>query len=419
MALKVELLSIGSELLNGQTLNTNTFWLGKELENLGIEVTQNVVIPDIKPSILHALNSFSLSEADVVICTGGLGPTSDDITKTTIAEFFETTLMFNEDTFKHIQGLFQKIGKPMPDSNKEQAYLPKKCFPLKNELGTAPGMYFKRNGKKFFFLPGVPHEMRFLFEHHIVSELIQNRAQHHILNRKILTIGIGESALMEKISTWEKEVHLKGVGLAYLPSLGNVLIKITKSGDDKVQLEKELNDLVDGLFQIVPEYIASLKSDNLTSYLSELLIGVNKTISIAESCTGGYLSHIISLIPGCSEYYLGSIISYSNEVKNNELDVPLDVIDEHGAVSEPVVELMSYGVKEKLKSDYSIAISGIAGPSGDTSGKPIGTVWIAVRGNKGYRAKCFHFGKDRFTNIQLSAHKALGFFIQCIKKEDI
>lgn len=400
-----EVITIGDEILYGQITDTNTQWISAEIDKIGIKTIRKTSIGDSKSEILQILNE-SLLRANVVLITGGLGPTKDDITKTTLADFFNDTLVINEHAEAFIKDFFEKRGRPFTDINRQQAFIPSTANYLHNATGTAPGMWFEKDGKIIVSMPGVPNEMKYLMEHEVIPRLI-NYFQTPIIEHQIIrTIGIGESFLAEKIAAWEDQLpsHIK---LAYLPSFGQVKLRLSGLGESKVVLKKEINQEVEKILPLLGDAIFSLENEDLEQVIGSLLNANNETLSVAESCTGGYISHLITSIPGSSSYFLGGVVSYSNEAKMNVLNVKQETLTNFGAVSEQTVKEMAEGVRKVLNSTYGIATTGIAGPDGGTIDKPVGTVWLAVSDGKKTEARKLTLGNQRTVNIQYSGVAAL------------
>ncbi len=405
MPIKAEIITIGDEILYGQTLDTNSHWMSGELDKIGIKVIRKTTVGDIREEILSSFQEAE-NRADVVLITGGLGPTKDDLTKPLISEYFNSPLQLNHEALKDVEAIFQKSGRTVSEVNRKQAEIPAMAVKITNSLGTAPGMWLERDGKVFVSMPGVPFEMRRMMSDSILPKL-QAQFLHEIIYHKVIrTIGIGESSLAEIISEWENKLppHIK---LAYLPTLGMVKLRLTAVGKDLNLLKTECETLTTKAKPLIEKYTYSYNDEDIEFCIGSMLVKHNKTIAFAESCTGGYLSHLLTKTPGSSRYYLGSIVSYSYEVKENALGVSHEILNSKGAVSEEVVCQMAEGVKLKLQSDIGIAISGIAGPDGGTEEKPVGTVWIAYSDEKKTVAKKFTFSKDRLLNIQYSAYAAL------------
>jgi nicotinamide-nucleotide amidase len=401
--MNVEIINIGDELLIGQTINTNAAWMGEELAAINMNVVQHTIISDDKLAIVNAIK-LAHQRADVVIITGGLGPTKDDITKHTLCEYFNTELVHNEIALVNIQRIFKQRGRELSQLNKEQALLPKNAEMIANSNGTASGMWFKQNGKHLLSIPGVPYEMKAMMEEYILPkfvELFKLTPKHRIT---ILTEGIVESVLATILTDWENELRTDGFALAYLPSPGLVRLRITAPVG---ATPHALLDKVETLKAIIPEYIYGEGKQQLEEIAGTLLRDKNQTLSTAESCTGGYIAHLITSISGSSDYFKGSIVSYANEVKINSLGVSAQDLVTYGAVSQQVVEQMALGVKNLLNTDYAIATSGIAGPTGGTPEKPVGLVWIAIATPKGVFSQKFLMGENRERTIRKTALSAL------------
>lgn len=403
--MKAELITIGDEILIGQIVDTNSAWMAEQLNLIGVNVVQISSISDGADQIKIALDQ-ALSRADIVLITGGLGPTKDDITKKTLAEYFNDELVTDQSVIDHIEQLFGRFGKTITDLNRQQADLPSKCTALKNRQGTAPGMWFDHEGKVIVSMPGVPYEMKGLMKDEVIPRITEFADLPVIVHRTVLTTGIGESWLSDKIEGWE--VNLPSfVKLAYLPSPGRVRLRLSASGSNRNELMAAVDTAIGELKSMIGHLIYGEDTDSLQEVVGQLLLERNATLSTAESCTGGSIAGAITSVSGASAYFLGSIVSYDNEVKIGQLGVKPETLDAVGAVSEEVVRQMAEGVKSRLKTDYSIATSGIAGPTGGTEEKPVGTVWIAVSGPNGTQAKKFLFGDVRERNISRSVTAAL------------
>lgn len=403
--MQAEIITIGDEILIGQIIDTNSSWLGQELGKLGISVVHRTSVSDNTNAITEALQAAK-KRAKIIIITGGLGPTKDDVTKTTLASYFNTTLVTNEEVKKWVTQIFTKRNLPIIDSNMQQALVPKNCEVLFNRSGTAPGMWFDEDDTVYISMPGVPFEMKVIFEEECIPRLKQKYSLPNIVHRTILTCNIGESFLAQKIESLENKLptHIK---LAYLPSVGMVRLRFSGTHHNLTQLNAEMQLIINELYELIGNNIYGEENDTLEKVVGDLLKRDNKNLATAESCTGGYVAHLITSIPGSSAYYKGSIISYANEVKINELGVLPDTLKTVGAVSEDCVKQMAEGIRKKLNTNYAIATSGIAGPDGGTAQKPVGTVWIAISSNKHTIAKQFNFGDNRERTIQRSAIQAL------------
>ena len=404
--MKAELITIGDELLIGQTIDTNGSWLAEQLNLLGITVSQISSIRDNREHIISSLQNAQ-SRSELVILTGGLGPTNDDITKSTLCEFFDSELVLNEQVLEKIEAYFNSRSLKMIKVNSDQAMLPNNCQYLKNERGTASGMWFKKDGVDFISLPGVPYEMKGIFLDEILPVLKAQYSISTVVNKTVKTQGIGESFLAEIIKDWEKKLIDSGLKLAYLPSPGIVKLRITAFGNNEAELSARIDDSIENLKKLIPKYIFGYEKDRIEEVVGQLLKEKGSSLSLAESCTGGNIAHLITGVSGSSNYFKGSVVAYSNDIKQQVLNVDPKSIQQNGAVSKQVVEQMATGVRNSFKSDYSIATSGVAGPTGGTKQKPVGTVWIAVAYNEGVVSKKFNFGNNRERNIQISSLSAL------------
>lgn len=399
--MKAEIISIGDELLLGQVIDTNSAWIGQELNKLGVHVHFKSTIGDSREILLKTLHE-SAERSDIIVMTGGLGPTKDDLTKHILCEFFDTKLIQNDAVLAWVQSIFLKRNLPMLASNNEQAMVPEISEVLWNRNGTAPGMYFVKNNKVFISMPGVPFEMKCIFEEEVIPKLQQQFSFPSIIHKTILTASIGESFLAKKIATIEDSLpsHIK---LAYLPSVGAVRLRLSAYGNDNRVLAEELNTIVDSLYACIGEYIYGEEEDTLSQSVGKLLAAKNNTVATAESCTGGYLAHLLTSIPGSSSYYTGSILAYANVIKENILQVDKNILIQNGAVSEACVKAMAENCRRIMHTDYAIATSGVAGPSGGTKEKPVGTVWIAVATPTHCIAKVFNMGDHRGRTIERTA----------------
>jgi nicotinamide-nucleotide amidase len=404
--MKAEIITIGDELLIGQVVDTNSAFIATKLNEAGIHVHQITSVSDNREHIIEALHKAS-QKADLILMTGGLGPTNDDITKLTLCEYFNVGLKFDAEAYKDVEHMFKIRGREVTEINRRQADLPENCSALRNKNGTAPGMWFDVAGKIYVSMPGVPYEMKALMEDEVIPKLKKQFTLPVIVHRNVLTIGIGESMLAEKIIAWENSLSQDNIKLAYLPSIGMVRLRLSTRGEDRKALEANVERKIKELQGIVGEYIFGYENDTLEQILGNLLKERKQTLSLAESCTGGYISHLITAIAGSSDYYKGSVIAYSYEIKTLELGVDKDVLNTRGAVSQEVVEKMASAVRKKFDTDYSVAVSGIAGPTGGTPEKPVGMVWIAIATpDKVFSKKC-QFANNRLRNIQMTANTAL------------
>ena len=403
--ISVSIITIGDELLIGQVIDTNSAWIAQELNKIGIPVLRRLAVGDNFDQIWNALNEES-QKSKVILITGGLGPTADDITKPLLCKYFEGKMVINNDALVNVTHLFEKIFKrPLTERNTKQAEVPDTCSVLINPRGTAPGMLFEKGDCIFISMPGVPHEMKGIMSDHVIPLLLEKFELPHISHRTLVTFGIGESMLADLIQTFEEKLptHIK---LAYLPNYGIVRLRLTSSGKNKDAIENELDQLFHELQLMVKDHLVTDEDEPMEKVVAKLLLKNNHTLSTAESCTGGYISHLITSIPGSSAYFSGSIVSYSNSIKENLLDVKNETIDLNGAVSESVVIEMAKGALKKLNTNYTIAVSGIMGPDGGSAEKPVGTVWVAVGNQKSIITKEFNFRFDRLKNIQLTAMNA-------------
>jgi nicotinamide-nucleotide amidase len=387
-----EIINIGDELLIGQTVNTNASWLGEQLALSGIDLHRVTVIADKRDSILHELAEAE-KRSDIVLITGGLGPTRDDVTKHVLCEYFNTELERNHEILQRIEQYFISRGREVLESNRMQADLPKSCVIIPNLHGTASGMWFNKDGKVFVSMPGVPYEMTAMVTNEVIPRLQQQYQLAKIHHRTIMTQGIGESFLAEQISDWESRIYRSGMGLAYLPSPGLVRLRITARDIDNAAEQTEA--FAQELEARLPQYVYGRDADTLEEVVGRMLRENKATLSTAESCTGGGIAAKITSVSGSSEYFLGSVVAYSNNVKKSALHIQEQTLTEHGAVSEQVVREMAASVCQIMQTDYSIAVSGIAGPLGGTPEKPVGTVWIAVSGKGVCNTKMFQFGGTR------------------------
>ena len=413
--MQAELITIGDEILIGQTIDTNSAWMGKELNALGIQVSQITSIKDERNAIRSAILAAEKSAAKIILITGGLGPTKDDITKHVLCEYFETELVRNEEVLAKIQAFFKSRGREMLESNNMQADLPKDCTVLLNDMGTASGMWFEKGDTIFVSMPGVPYEMKHLMSDRVLPKILERFELPAIFHKTIMTEGIGESFLVELIKDWENSLVAEEIAIAYLPSPGIVRVRLTAQGQNKATLEEKVLRKANELHQLVPQYIFGEDDISLEEALAAALKAKGKTIATAESCTGGYIAHLLTSISGSSAYYLGGFVSYDNQVKIETLKVSKESIEDDGAVSKTVVEQMANGARNLLKTDFAIATSGIAGPDGGTEEKPVGTVWIAIASEKGVQAKKFLFEQNRERNIRRSAMAALSMVLKAVK----
>lgn len=404
--MNLDIISIGDELLIGQTLNTNAHWISKELNKVGFVIRQQTSISDEKQHIINTLDD-ALKNVEVVLITGGLGPTKDDLTMTVLNEYFGGTLIRNKKVYDHIEKLVLSRGFEMNQYNQKQALVPDNCKVVENANGTAPGLWFEKGNKVVVAMPGVPYEMRAMISNTIIPWLKRKYDLPEIVHQMIYTQGLAESSLAEILEDWENNLP-STIKLAYLPSPGRVKLRLSSVGADRYFIEDRIGKEVEKLQELIPAYIYSVDSEQLEEITGDLLKEKGATLSTAESCTGGYIAHLMTSISGSSVYFKGAIVAYANEIKENQLGVAPSVIKEYGAVSQQVVEKMALGVQEKMNTDYAVATSGVAGPTGGSEEKPVGTVWIAVATPSKVISEKYQFGKDRIVNIERTSVIALG-----------
>jgi len=407
------IITIGDELLIGQVIDTNSSWIAQELNKIGISVKHRVAVGDVWDDIWDALEEES-KKADIILMTGGLGPTADDITKPLLCKYFNGNMVMDQPTLDHITHIFEQVlKKPMIERNVKQAEVPDTCKVLKNDKGTAPGMLFNKDNKIFIAMPGVPHEMQFIMTNHVLPLLLEKYQTGFIEHRTLLTSGIGESFLAELIKDFEAALpsHVK---LAYLPNFGMVRLRLTAWGIDENILTKELDSLFNSLKINVKDYLIVDKDVSLEVVVGQLLNERKQTVATAESCTGGYIAHLLSIHPGSSTFFTGTVVSYANIIKERLLGVSHEILTTVGAVSQETVLQMAKSVREVMQTDYAISVSGIMGPGGATDEKPVGLVWVAVANKDKCIAKSFNFRFGRKKNIELTATNALNMLRQFI-----
>jgi len=417
--INASIITIGDELLIGQVVDTNSAFIAQELNKAGIWVTRRVSVGDVKEDIKKALDDES-KHSQIILMTGGLGPTADDITKPVLCEYFGGQMIVNEQVLNHVRYLFEKVYRrpgPLLEVNLKQAEVPSVCTVLHNARGTAPGMWFELNGKVFVSMPGVPHEMKGLLIEKVIPKLKEHFVMPAIVHQVVFTAGIGESMLADRIKDWEAALpsYMK---LAYLPNYGMVRLRITAIGHDKNKLEEELESQLKELKPLISEWYVIDEDLTMQQVVGKMLKERKQTTSTAESCTGGYIAHLLTLDAGASSNYKGTIVCYDNQVKIDLLNVKNDIINDLGAVSEPVVLQMVKGALDTMKTDYAIATSGIMGPDGGSEKKPVGMVWIAVGNKDKIIAKEFQFRFDRVRNIELTAINALNMLRKFILEVD-
>jgi len=416
--MKAEIITIGDEILIGQIVDTNSAWIGEQFNMNGIEIVQITSIRDNREHILEALKAAE-DRVDLVVITGGLGPTKDDITKHTLCDYFNTELVLHEPTLEHIRKRFYRRGIDMNKLNRDQALVPVSCEVLYNKEGTAPGMWFEQNDTIFVSMPGVPFEMKYIVEFELLPRLRKTGRTKAIYHKTVLTQGLPESMLAERIADWEDALpsHIK---LAYLPNPMAVRLRLTARGEDTEVLKADVEAEIEKLRPLITDSIFGYNHETLAEVIGRMLIESGKTMAVAESCTGGYISQLVTEVPGCSAYYKGSITAYANETKENLLGVQHETLEKFGAVSEEVALEMVTGVKKALNADYAVSTTGIAGPDGGTPEKPVGTVWIGVSGPHLTFAKKYVFvGDHRERNITRSAQTALQMLRRMVLEDKV
>lgn len=408
-----EILTIGDEILYGQITDTNSQWMSSELDQLGIRVIRKTTVADTEEDILSAFAEAE-QRADIVLITGGLGPTNDDLTMPMLAKYFNSKIIMNNDVLEHVRDFFEKRGRDFTEMNRNQALVPEIAEVIHNDMGTAPCTWYTRNKKVFVSMPGVPHEMKNLMTTRVLPKLQSIFQMPVIYHKLIKTVGIGESFLADKIKDWEDNLPAH-ISLAYLPSIGHVKLRLTAVGEDQDKLKTEVQMLIGSLLPIAGKYVYGYDATTLEQAIGEMLIDAGKTIALAESCSGGYAQHKITTIAGSSAYFMGGMVPYRNDHKINLLGVNPATIATHGAVSETCVKEMAEGVRKTFKSDIGAASSGIAGPSGGTEDKPVGTVWIAYADGEQTIAKKLHLSQNRILNIELTEIALLNLVRKSLK----
>lgn len=421
--MRAEILTIGDEILIGQITNTNSVWIAQQLNLLGIKVVHMSSVSDDKLAIIKAFDD-AVERADLIFITGGLGPTKDDITKKTFAEYFNTILEIDEKVLTTVKSFFEKRNRELTELNRQQALVPKGCFVIENKNGTAPGMWMNKNDKIFISMPGVPYEMKAMMSEIILPKIKSENILPHIYHKTVLTQGLGESFLAEKIESWEDNLIQKNIKLAYLPQPGMVRLRLSTSGENMDELKKNVDVEIEKLKSCIPENIFGYEEygqeqPTLEKIVSELLRKNKQTLSLAESCTGGYIASLITSISGSSDIFNGGIVPYQNIIKHELLQVDNSIFETVGAVSKECVIQMAEATRNKFHTDYAIATSGIAGPTGGTEEKPVGTVWVAVASPEKTIAIKFLFGDNRQRNIQMTANAALNTLRKIILKEKV
>jgi len=412
--MEADLITIGDEILIGQIIDTNSAWMAKKLNDEGINVREITSISDQPAHIIATLNE-SGKKASIVLVTGGLGPTKDDRTKTAMCDFFKTRLVENKEVLEHIIELLSPRGIVINALNREQALVPETATVLLNKLGTAPGLLFNHEGTIFVFMPGVPFEMKYVMENEVLPRLKKLFNTTTIIHRTVLTQGLPESMLAERIADWENSLP-DCISLAYLPSPQSMRLRLSARGEDHTYLSQLLEEKISDLSKIIPDNIFGFEEDSMAGNIGKILKEKGLTVATAESCTGGNIAHFFTLNPGSSEYFKGGVVTYSNELKTKLLGVDPEIIAAKGAVSQEVVEAMAVNARQLMDTDYAIATSGIAGPDGGIPGKPVGTVWIAVASADFVISKVYNFGDHRERNIIRASQSALNMLrLQLLK----
>ena len=413
--MQVEIITIGDELLIGQVIDTNSAWMGEQLNLIGLRVVQITSISDQREHILKALE-LAAGRADIILITGGLGPTSDDITKPTLCEYFNSPMVFHQEVLEEVERMFASRGLPVTGVNRKQAEVPAAATVMPNHNGTAPGMWFEKEGRIYVSMPGVPFEMKGIMTDYVLPELTKRFTKQAIFHKTVLTQGMGESMVAARIEDWEKALP-ENIKLAYLPQPGMVRLRLTGVGSDQQTVKSQVEEEAKKLIPLIGQLIYGYDDEKLEIIIGKLLKEKNATLSTAESCTGGYVAHLITTIPGSSDYYQGSIIAYDNRIKKTQLGIPEALLDSFGAVSREVVIAMAEGARKKLGTDYAISTSGVAGPDGGSVEKPVGTVWIAVASPSGTEAKLLHLGPNRLRTIQMATANVLNMLRKELSKK--
>jgi len=399
------IITIGDEILYGQIVDTNSQWIGIELGKIGVKVVKKTSVGDTEKEILYCLGEAE-KNSSIIIITGGLGPTPDDITRNCLAKYFDCELTINDEALSDLLRLYDKYGKKPTEKNRRQAMLPSCCSAISNSLGTASGMWFDRRGKVFISLPGVPYEMKLMMTSHVIPKLKKRFSLPFISHVNINTAGLAETTLAKKLEKFQRALP-KHISLAFLPRLGEVRLRLTAMGESKLDLKNNLNSQVKKLESILDNCIYSYDEVSIEMKVGNILRSKKMTLAVAESCTGGYLSHLITTVPGSSDYFLGSIIPYSYDVKMRQLGVKPETLEKYGAVSEPTIIEMANIVRAKFNTDIGVASSGIAGPGGATADKAVGMIWIAYSDKFRTVTKKLQLSDDRLINIQWASRALL------------
>lgn len=401
----VEIITIGDEILIGQTVDTNSAWMGNELNLMGIRINRITSVSDNKGEIISSLDE-ALSRAEVVLMTGGLGPTSDDITKDTLAGFFDGKLVLDNEVLENVTERLRRRNLQMNENNRRQAMVPDNCKVLKNLTGTAPGMLFEKSGKIVISMPGVPHEMKHIMKEHVLPLLAGRLPGGVIIHKNIMTYGVAEAMLAERLETFENELPGE-IRLAYLPAYGVIKLRLTAAGNDEKKIRESVKDQVEKLYKVIPDVIYGEDEVMLEEVVGKLLNDNNLTVSTAESCTGGKIASLITSVPGSSGWFRGSVVAYDNSIKTGVLGVSKETLRLYGAVSAETAGEMARGARRLMGTDYAVAVTGIAGPTGGTADKPVGTVWMAIDSESGLITEKQIFADNRQINISRSSYGAL------------
>lgn len=417
--LNASIITIGDELLIGQTIDTNSAFIAQELNRIGVWVRRRIAVGDVVDEIWRALDQES-EQSQLVLLTGGLGPTADDITKPLLCRYFGGKMVVNQQVLDHVRYLFEKIYRrpgPILERNLKQAEVPDVATVLHNARGSAPGMWFEKNGVIFISMPGVPHEMKGLMTDEVIPRILKQFTLPAIVHKTAFTAGQGESVIAERLIDFEANLPAY-IKLAYLPSYGMVKLRLTAHGTQREKVEQEITPYFHELLEKVAPFLVSDQDEGLEVVIGKILKQRNRTMATAESCTGGYIAHLVTSVPGSSAYYKGSVVSYANEVKERMLQVPADTLRQHGAVSEETVIAMVKGVLQAVQTDYAVVTSGIMGPDGGTPEKPVGTVWIAAGNSHTIKTLKLELRFDRMRNIHLTAGQALNFLRKFILEQE-
>jgi nicotinamide-nucleotide amidase len=413
--MQAEIITIGDEILLGQTVDTNSAWIGEAMAGISIPIKRITSITDTEKDILDTL-TVAVGRSQVILITGGLGPTKDDLTKHALAKFFDSKLERNPQVLKRIEDFFSRFNRPMLESNRMQADLPNNCLVLDNLKGTASGMWFEHpDGAIVVSMPGVPYEMQHIMQTGVLPRLSERFSRPDLVYKSVLTQGIGESFLAEIISDWEQGLTQDDISLAYLPSPGFVKLRLSALGFNREEINNKIERKIAVLKTLIPEYYLGSGSVKIEEIVGDLLKIKGQTLATAESCTGGSIAKLITSVPGSSQYFKGSVVAYHEEIKSNMLFVEPDLIKKFGVVSEQVAAAMAKGALSKLKTDFALSTTGFAGPDGGTEDKPVGTVCIALATKNECITKTFSFGSDRLRVIERATIAALGILIREIK----